>query len=283
MRDRSIPRPVGRRILLLVAALFAGAVVWLTIHKQLPPATTPPAAPAETAAQPPKKVQPPAETKKEILARPTPLDDEPAKPADPPPSVKDLGGGRFRVGTIEFDENKRTISIPASVHMREGPVEYILVSKHGKIHESVFVTHADARNIHLAALLLGMKKHPDLGPAGAAVEIGGEGAVEAWVEWERNGPPAKVPLNETVALADPESGARSGTLPAGPWLYNGSELTPNGTFLASKSGSVISIVRDPEALINNPGASRDNDDIHTPNAARLPKLQHPVKIVLKVR
>jgi len=265
--------------------MFAGAVVWLTVQKRNPPpapAAPDPAPEAQASGGTPES---PAKAPAPILARPTPPEDPaaPAKPPGPPPSVKDLGDGRFRIGSVEFDENKRTISIPASVHMREGPVEYVLVSKHGKIHEAVFVTDADARDVHLAALLLEVKPRSDLGPAGAAAKLGDEGAVEAWVEWDRNGPPAKVPLNETVALADPESGVRSGTLPVGLWLYNGSEITPGGAFVASKSGSIISVIRDPEALINNPGASRDNDDIHTPNAARLPKLQHPVKIVLKVR
>jgi hypothetical protein len=34
--------------------------------------------------------------------------------------------------------------------------------------------------------------------------------------------------------------------------------------------------------VNNPGASRDDDEIHTPNAAKLPKKGHPVRIVLRV-
>jgi hypothetical protein len=35
--------------------------------------------------------------------------------------------------------------------------------------------------------------------------------------------------------------------------------------------------------VNNPGASRDNDEIHTPNAAKLPKKDHPVRIILQVK
>ena len=106
--------------------------------------------------------------------------------------------------------------------------------------------------------------------------------IDAWVEWERNGPPARIPLHESVTLADPDSRQASATLPGGGWLYNGSGLA-DGEFLASQTGSIISLIRDPSALINNPGASRDNDDIHTPNVARLPKLQHPVRIVLTLR
>lgn len=285
MRDRSIPRPVGRRIFLLVAALFAGAIVWLTVQKKAPeprPSAAPEPARMEAPASTSEHPAPPAKAKTDILARPTPPD-KLKVPPKPKPKVKNLGKGRYRVGAVTFDENQRTITIPASVHMREGAVEYVLVSKHGKAHEAVFVTDADARDVHLAALLLGMKPEPDLGRAGTAAKIGDHGAVQAWVEWDRNGPPARVPLNETVALANPESGKISDTLPAGLWLYNGSEVAANGVFVASAAGSIISIIRDPEALINNPGTTRDNDEIHTPNPKKLPKLQHPVRIVLKVR
>jgi hypothetical protein len=263
--------------------MFAGAVVWLTVQKKAPKPQAP-AAPESSRVESsaPSSEKPARSAEAELLARPTPPEKLKAPPK-PEPKVKDLGQGRYRVGAVTFDEKARTIVIPASVRMREGAVEYILVSKHGKAHEAVFVTDADARDVHLAALLLGMKPEPDLGPAGSAAKIGDHGAVEAWVEWDRNGPPARVPLNETVALADPESGQTTGTLPAGLWLYNGSEVAANGVFVASASGSIISIIRDPEALVNNPGATRDNDEIHTPNPKKLPKLQHPVRIVLKVR
>jgi len=276
MRDRSLPRPIGFRILLLVGVFFVLAIVWLTLN---PPAdddpgtipAAPTAGPGDPAApEPANPAQPDLPT--------------PEKPLDlpPAPAVKDLGEGRFRVGTVEFDENKRTIRIPAAVHMLKDPVEYLLVARHGKVHETVFITDADARDIHIAALLLGIKAQPALGPENTAAQLGGHGVIDAWVEWDRNGPPAKLPLHETVTLADPDTRQASGTLPGRGWLYNGSGLA-TGEFLASQNGSIISIIRDASALINNPGASRDNDDLHTPNAAKLPKLQHPVRIVLKVR
>lgn len=278
MKDRTLPRPTGFRILLLVGVLFIIAIVWLTLN---PPAGDDPGPipPAPTAKAPGSNPDPDPGTEPTQPDLPTP--DKPLE-LPPAPTVKDLGEGRFRVGTIEFDENQRTIRIPAAVHMLKDPVEYILVGHHGKIHETVFITNADARDIHVAALLLGMKIQPDLGAENTAAVLGDSGVIDAWVEWERNGPPAKLPLHETVTLADPDTRQSTGTLPGGGWLYNGSGLA-GGEFLASQNGSIISIIRDPSALINNPGPSRDNDDIHTPNAAKLPKLQHPVRIVLKVR
>jgi len=203
-------------------------------------------------------------------------------PVQPEPMVADLGGGRFSVGAVVFDRKKREITIPAAVNMVEGPVEYVLVGRNGKVHEAVFTTEAEARDIHVAALLLGMKPEPDLGPMNAAAPLRRQGMVVIRVEWDRNGPPESLFLNETVNVSDPSSGATVSALPAGAWLYNGSRFEADGAFAASRSASIISIIRDQDALVNYPGVSRDNDEIHTPNAARLPKKDHPVRIILKL-
>lgn len=210
----------------------------------------------------------------------------PPVPANSPPAqplVIDLGAGRYSVGNVKFDRKSREIIIPASVNMTEGPVEYVLVGRNGKIHEAVFTTDAEARDLHVAALLLGVKPQGDLGPANSAAIVRGQGAVVLRVEWDRNGPTESVFLNETVHLSDPSTGKIAGTLPSGAWLYNGSRIEADGVFAATRHASIISIIRDDDALINNPGASRDNDEIHTPNAAKLPEKGHPVRIILKVR
>lgn len=222
-------------------------------------------------------------------ANPMPEEKPAPAPAEVPsavptePKVVDLGGGRLSIGAVTLDRKTRAMTIPAEVNMREGAVEYVLVSRGGKVHESIFVTDATATDIHVAALLLGLQPQPDLGPENAATIVRKQGAVAIRAEWDTNGPPQKVFLNETVNLSDPSTGKVSATLPSGAWLYNGSRMEADGVFAATRHGSIISIIRDDDALVNNPGASRDNDEIHTPNAAKLPKKGHPVRIVVQVR
>jgi hypothetical protein len=223
-----------------------------------------------------------AAAKKEAVATP-PLDTVSTRDTGREPMVVNLGSGRFSVGAVVFDRNTREITIPAAVNMREGAVEYVLVGENGKVHEAVFTTAAAAQDIHVAALLLGAQPNPDLGPENASATVSRSGAVVTRVEWEHNGPPERIFLNETVNLSDPSTGAISGTLPAGAWLYNGSRIEADGVFAATRHASIISIIRDRDALVNNPGASRDNDEIHTPNSEKLPKLQHPVRIILQLK
>ena len=203
--------------------------------------------------------------------------------SDVKPMVVDLGGGRYSIGTVLFDSKSRTITIPAEVNMREGAVEYILVGSKGKVHEAVFTTQAVAQDIHFAALLLKVKPAADLGPQNSAATLRRECAAVITVEWDRNGPPEKIFLNETVTLIDPSTKVVSATLPPGAWLYNGSRIEADGVFAATRSASIISIIRDDDALLNNPGATRDNDEIHTPNAAKLPQEGHPVRIILQLK
>jgi hypothetical protein len=247
----------------LAILLIAGAWIWMRSRSNpLPEAPVTPISAVTKAATPPPESTPA----------------EPAKPM-----VIDLGEGRFAVGAVSFDSKTREITIPAAVNMREGAVEYLLVHRRGKVHESVFVTDVDARDIHVAALLLGMKPASDLGHGKSAAIVRGKGAVVISVEWDRNGPPERIFLNETVNLSDPSTGVSSGTLPAGAWLYNGSRIESDGVFAATRHGSIISIIRDEDSLVNNPGASRDNDEIHTPDSAKLPNKDHPVRILIQVK
>lgn len=249
----------------LVLGLFAGGGFFILDRNPPLPAKVEPPVP------PPPAVETPA---------PSPRAEDHA-PAEP--KIVDLGGGKMTLGAVTLDRKSREITIPAEVNMRDGAVEYLLVGRKGKVHESVFATDAAASDIHVAALLLGMKPQADLGPEKAAAVVRREGAVVIRVEWDRNGPPASIFLNETVNLSDPATKAVAGTLPSGAWLYNGSRIEPDGVFAAARHASIISIIRDEDALINNPSASRDDDEIHTPNAAKLPKPGHPVRIILRVK
>jgi hypothetical protein len=262
---------ISRRTAFVVAVLFVGLMVgawyFLTHHSQEPNKKMP--AVVEASA---------TENNKQVL----PLS-EPSPMSDVKPMVVDLGGGRFSIGTVLFDSKSRTITIPAEVNMREGAVEYMLVGSKGKVHEAVFTTQAEAQDIHFAALLLKVKPAADLGPQNSAATVRRECAAVITVEWDRNGPPEKFFLNETVNLIDPSTKVVSATLPPGAWLYNGSRIEADGVFAATRSASIISIIRDDDALLNNPGATRDNDEIHTPNAAKLPQKGHPVRIILQLK
>lgn len=175
---------------------------------------------------------------------------------------------KVRIGIVELDRRTRTVSIPATVNMLEGAVEYFLVNENGKRHEAIFSTRAKPEDIHIACLLAGWK------PGEKPVEI------DVRVTWETNGPPRSHSAVELVGIAAGHPEARDGrTIDDGPWHYTGSRIDAAG-FAASREGSVIALITDASALVGNPRPDRNDDSLHAPNRAMLPSKGHPVSIVL---
>jgi len=194
--------------------------------------------------------------------------------------IEKTGDGKLRIGAVELDKRNRCIHFPAMVNMTSGTIEYALVASTGKSHEAMFTTDASPRDIHLAMLLLGIQpakfaQGPDKGllvPATAAVDV--------TVGWETNGPPRSLPLASLTKVADVSADKPAGAMKDGlPWLYNGSRFNEAG-FGAVLEGSIISLIADEMALVNNSRIDRENDEIHIPNTELLPAKGAPVTITL---
>ena len=70
-------------------------------------------------------------------------------------------------------------------------------------------------------------------------------------------------------------------LAAGNWVYTGSRIREDG-FAAQVDGSIVSLITDADALVNNPRPGREDDDnwlVHTNN---LPALNVPVEFILRL-
>jgi hypothetical protein len=65
------------------------------------------------------------------------------------------------------------------------------------------------------------------------------------------------------------------------WVYNGS-FAVAGVLAAQRGGSIIALITDPSALVNNPKPDRADDEIHLVNPQALPREGTPVEIVFKV-
>ncbi len=193
-----------------------------------------------------------------------------------PQGVTKLPDGRLAYKGITFDPKRRSLSFPAEVNMRTGVVEYLLVSETGKTHESVLTTKIRPSDLHVVALLLGAKaqSQPDAEPPPKDTPIRG------WIEWDLNGRVAKLNFDQAISLIDPSTQKTAEQAIQGTWAYNGSEVT-NGQFAADTTGSLIAIFHDPIALVNYQGETKDNDEVHVPNEAALPKVGRPIRVVLR--
>ena len=193
--------------------------------------------------------------------------------------IEPMANGNVRVGTVEVDKKSREVRIPATVNMTAGTVEYALVTNTGKCHESLFSTAATPRDIHVAMLLLGVKPAAMGQRADRGLVVPDNSAVQARAEWADAGKQVSHPLAGLfLVMPVPAPEARQAGLKA-PWLYNGSRFT-NGGFAATIEGSVIALMTDDMALINNACADRADDDSHVPDTNLLPKPGTPATIVL---
>ena len=168
--------------------------------------------------------------------------------------LKEVGPGLFEIGKVRLSKNARTVTIPATVNMMDGNVEYFLVTSAGKTHESVFRTDAEPYHIHLAMLLLGAKgKGTNEFPQDKTKVPPGD-PVRIEVSWKSGDKEARLRAEHLVF--DRAAGKAMQNVD---WIYNGSEINAEG-FAAQQNGSIVSLIDDPEALINNPLPRRDDDD-----------------------
>ena len=194
--------------------------------------------------------------------------------------IEQIAPGKLRIGLLELDQKSRSIRFPAAVNMRAGVVEYALVTTTGKCHEAVFSTKAAPRDIHLAMLLLGIKPADCRVTADHALTLSPAATVRVTAEWDANGTRQSHSLAELLAFtADAHRPDSTNGLPERLWHYNGSCFNSAG-FGATLEGSIISLIADDTALINNPGDDRANDTIHAPNTKLLPPVGAPVTIII---
>lgn len=190
-----------------------------------------------------------------------------------------LAPGVYKIGKVELDKSKRSISFPVRVNMDKGLLEYLVVRTGGKTHESLFLTDAEPFNIQLAGLLLNME--------GADKPIPYQGASEV---------PTGERLKLSVAVVDgqgrtqhysPETWLKkviddkAEPVENLDWIFTGSVIS-NGRFLAQMEGSIIALYRDPVAIVDNASPGGDNDEIWFVNGEMVPKVGTKAVLTIQI-
>ncbi len=187
---------------------------------------------------------------------------------------KFIGPGVLELGLVRLDQQRRSATIPAFVNLKEGVVEYLLVTSGGKTHESVLRTDAEPHHIHVAMLLLGARgAGTNELPADPAIGLPGD-EVTVEIVWKQGAKERRVRA-ETLVL----DRKRKSAMTKGDWTYTGSRFREDG-FAAQSDGSIVSLITDVDALVNNPRPGREDDDRWLSKAKRLPDFNEPVQVVI---
>ncbi len=193
--------------------------------------------------------------------------------------VRDLGNGRWQLGQVLIDRSQRTVSFPAVVNMNSAIVEYLAVATGGKTHESILRTDARPFDLHVGMLLLGAKAATTSNPAifyDPKQKIPGD-AIDVQLRWLDGDRERSAPAAEWIFNVESRE-----KMSSGPWAYNGSQVI-EGTFVAQREGSVISLISDPYALVNNPRVGHANDEIWRVNTNAVPAVGTEVDVTLRLR
>jgi hypothetical protein len=200
--------------------------------------------------------------------------------------VRMVEPGIFEIGKVRLDQRRRTVTLPAVLDKAKGLMEYFLVTTYGKTHESILKTEAQPYHIHLAMLLLGaagpgsaeFPGSPTNGVPGPVIHPSKEtipgNKVSIDVIWKTSEGETRHFAQDLIYKNDSQA-----VMEQGHWVYNGS-LIVNNKFLAQMDGSIISLVTDPVALINNVGPGHDNDLIWEPDTNNLPPPDVPVEVTI---
>jgi hypothetical protein len=174
--------------------------------------------------------------------------------------VRQIDANSLQIGAVHLDVKERRLTIPASVNMVEGLIEYVLVSANGKLHESIFKTTAEPAHIQTAALLLLKAPTDSNSPPELRISV-------------------ELAAGKTMAAEDlitnimPDVKFRPGF-----WRYNGSRVVEN-IFIAQRDGSIVAIMADPDAIVESGRIPADDDDNWRPRKSELPPVGAPVKVI----
>ncbi len=196
-----------------------------------------------------------------------------------PPQVKEISPGIFQVGTVRLDKNKEALSFRAHFHITEGLIEYLIVTTAGKLHESMLRTEAQPQHIQVAMLLLGAKgasakelqrlfDDPKLPIPGQPVEIE--------LRWKSAEKEKSLHIAELVL--DKKS---KGPMTKGAFVFNGSRVF-EGTFIAQRDGSIVSLITDVDAQFNNPRPGREDDENFTIAIDNAPPKDTVVEVIIRL-
>jgi hypothetical protein len=199
-------------------------------------------------------------------------------------TIRQSGPGLFEIGKLRLDQAKRTITFPAVVNLRQGPIEYVLVTDYGKIHESLLRTEVNPYSIQVALLLLGAIPPATNSPlpstssarSGHAPQVTSGSPIGIEISWTEK----KRVRRRAVGNFVWDRSAKS-RLGKGKWYFCGSALRPDG-FAAQLDGSIITVIDDMDAIIGSRAKNREDDDNWLAYGSSLPPAESTVEVVLSV-
>ncbi len=178
----------------------------------------------------------------------------------------------YQIGNVKIYKNKRYISIPGTINMSDGLIEYLACGLRGKLHESVLALDVEPYHIHVALLLLGLvpgdrpisfqgAPEPPCGDP-VKIKISWKGADNKILEY--------APEDLIINIDDKK------TMEKSDWVFSGSRFL-DGKYMAQILGSIVAVFHDPDAIIDHRSIAGADDTHFFANKEILPPFGTPVE------
>lgn len=194
------------------------------------------------------------------------------------PPVEKIGNGMYRIGEVLVNKQEKSVSFPAQVNMDMGMLEYLIVYRSGKTHESLLRTDISPYNLQVAFLLLGYE--------GTDKRLARQGSKEI-----PKGEPVRITISNVA-------GKQSAAFPVEKWLSNrfsesvkdvdllewvfcGSFVNEYGRFMSQETGSIVAIWHDPVAMIDNASPGGESNRIWFVKQGTVPAPGTTVTVTIK--
>lgn len=177
---------------------------------------------------------------------------QPAPPLHHPtasakPEIRDLGKGKYQIGHIVLDKNKKTFSLPGKILRLDSPIEFLAVSKDGaRGYESFLELETSPIEFNLACILIGMEEKKGAPPKFHFDPTPIEGSsAELTISWADKGNKKEVAVTDLLELEGKDKNSNE-------WAYTGSRFSPDGIYMADMAGgTLIGLIHDPDSIIEH--------------------------------
>lgn len=198
---------------------------------------------------------------------PLPPPPTPVVESQPPPpdlTVVRIAPDEYRLGPVNLNKATDTVRLPVAINAQAlgAPLEYLLVTQDGKVHESLLVTSTSATQIRLAMLLLGWR--------------GTNEAVTLTLEWPAG---AKSAVTAPEHLLTTKDHALRPLEPA--WEVQA--IDADGHPPATPAGQIVALIPDSGALIGYRGWGATTDVLWTARTNDIPATVDGLSLTVRRR
>jgi len=189
------------------------------------------------------------------------------------PGITQIGDGLYKLGKVDIDLNKKTVTIYGKVNMPAGLVELLACTKYGKVHESVLSMDVEPIHLQTALILLGLEFVGGLRYQGDPLTPKGD-RVQIWVEWTAGGEVKRHRAEDLVYNRIKQSAMEHTD-----WVFSGSRIK-SGVFMSQATGTLITTYHDPDTILDNPLPEGGDDTVYISNSQVVPPKGTEVKMII---